>query len=264
MVFYKNWLNFSEYESLSNASGEKLAWEFLRRNEEYDEDQQKWQDQAEKEIEKNKIHFDSAFPKRCAYNFESSLWYPLYGKISEQGERVNAKYGISTGDLLNTQRFFVQPVKSDDPPRMSAGYVYFYKGANIPNIDVFSIDRPQEVIIKIDLDYPLDLQLDQLKKSIEKLAKFSSWDKMTGGAPLPKNKKDYRKRGLPKKHYIEYVRLLDALAVGEKFKYIAEIIYPDVDNSYPDYLASKRAEKAIARAKELMKSEYRFLPLVLK
>lgn len=48
-----------------------------------------------------------------------------------------------------------------------------------------------------------------------------------------------------------YLRILDGLAEGATFDEVAAVLYPETDNSYPDFAGRKRVSKATERARFL-------------
>jgi hypothetical protein len=68
-----------------------------------------------------------------------------------------------------------------------------------------------------------------------------------------------------KKHggnWANYLRILDADAEGVDVKEIGEIIFPDLENDYPEKIRDQRTKDSIKAAKKLIVGGYRnIIPL---
>lgn len=62
----------------------------------------------------------------------------------------------------------------------------------------------------------------------------------------------------------ELLRILDAKADGANWAEIAAELYPHLSDSYPDYLGRKAAEKRLKSAEDMATKGYRFLPMLRK
>ncbi len=107
-----------------------------------------------------------------------------------------------------------------------------------------------ELLLKFDLSLPIKNQLKAAKYFFEK------------------EQRRYKKLGrevinsrTSVKKYRDYLRVLDAFEEGTEKKEISKIIFPDKDNSYPDYLGDKNVDNYYKAALELQSQKYRHILL---
>lgn len=91
-----------------------------------------------------------------------------------------------------------------------------------------------DALATINCALPIEPQLDTIRESVAQ-----------------KNRRDNRAPPLRNDRRGEwpfYLRILDGLAAGATHDEIAAALYPDRDNSYPDFAGRKRVKKAAERA----------------
>lgn len=117
-----------------------------------------------------------------------------------------------------------------------------------------AMERPRihEVVMKFDLRYPIDRQIEYAKGYLMQQVGFLDRVHQARRAPIPKfTAKGPHKRKLP-----EYLRALDAAAAGATVRAVAETLYPHLARELTRDPGITRAENALARGRELADSGY--------
>jgi Uncharacterized conserved protein (DUF2285) len=105
----------------------------------------------------------------------------------------------------------------------------------------------------IDLRLPIDDQLKVIKTLAEE-------DQLVLRRAGRVNLKTARKSD----KYVLYLRILDADDGGAKPSAVADVLFPKIDNSYPEYHRLKACDNARAEARRLRDSGYRAVALRAK
>jgi Uncharacterized conserved protein (DUF2285) len=92
-----------------------------------------------------------------------------------------------------------------------------------------------------DLDRPIEAQLKRAKELLARQAAQSERVKFR----------------LRSDQYPKYLRLLDAKAADASTSKIAELIYPQVNNKYPEYEGNRRARDDLKIAERLRDRDFR-------
>lgn len=120
-----------------------------------------------------------------------------------------------------------------------------------------AMERPRihEVVLKFDLRYPIDRQIEYAKAYLMGQAEhLQRVHEFRGSTPLKFSAKGPHKRKLP-----EYLRALDASLEGATVREVAETLYPRLARELTRDAGMVRAEEAISRGQELSDSGYRDL-----
>ncbi|WP_449191882.1 DNA -binding domain-containing protein [Thauera sp.] len=120
-----------------------------------------------------------------------------------------------------------------------------------------AMERPRihEVVLKFDLRYPIDRQIEYAKAYLMGQAEHQQRvHEFRGSTPLKFSAKGPHKRKLP-----EYLRALDASLEGATVREVAETLYPRLARELTRDAGMVRAEEAISRGQELSDSGYRDL-----
>jgi hypothetical protein len=104
-----------------------------------------------------------------------------------------------------------------------------------------------EMGFTVDLRFPLNDQL----KAIRKLAKADQLALTKAGRINPKTA-----RISDRAQYVVYLRILDAEDAGAKRSVMEDVLFPNVDNRYPDRQRSKAFENTRTAARLLRASGY--------
>lgn len=254
--FPPNWKDPDAYPDPNETDGCQWAWEFIRRNPEYHEDY-KILTKAKKEGSGN---------IRTRYGFGLSAYDPPI-KPDESKEQYMARMVTSNNGthriisleeylcnkwilwrgLIDPKENYSSKVKVLD---INGGVRDIGTEEEIiddlePNFpDLFV--KENEVLLAFDLDKPIPKLLDDAKSLLE-----YRQEKMK---PKPKAKRSQFQL------YPTYLRLLDAKKSEATDKEIAKVIFPELDNEYPEFKATQRVRDNLAAADQLLKSGFRFLP----
>jgi hypothetical protein len=182
-----NWLQQSEYPSPSSASRLEWAWQFLRRNYEY---QQAWE-------EHTRPHYDP-----------SDLSEPIDSKSSRKLplKRVDRPQLLETRLFQEQFRIGTSPPPAPSEPTAKLGFVAIryaeVRGEHTPRIPV----GHDQVLVLFNLNLSIDRQLADAKELLKSF-----------------KRRQFRARV---DQYQRYLRLLDAKAVGASNADIARVLYP--------------------------------------
>jgi hypothetical protein len=114
-----------------------------------------------------------------------------------------------------------------------------------------------QLAIRFNLEYPFEPQLaaveQLLKEERDRLTKQRQITPVT-------NRRRLRRAEL----YRTYLRLLDAEASAAPVREMAQVLFPDRGNEYPEYRADHAVRDALEAAKRLRDGDYRNLPLLQK
>jgi hypothetical protein len=174
------------------------------------------------------IHHDLLFweIKKC-FEKELGVHTPAPPSMTSTDPNLESRFQSATKYIKN----WMKPVDSSEP------YV-------INEV----LEHPAEVIISFDLRWPLPHQLNVTKNFLESQAGHLT----SLGVSLDK---DHR---MHPDYFPNYLRLLDAEAIGASLKTMAEIIYKVIDE-YPDHGGEQNARDGLNRARWLRDKGYRFL-----
>lgn len=247
-----DWKNVDDYSFMANLDGHGWAWEFLRRNQQYEKDYATYTKQMNEEIEKY-----GPYPSRIFLNKIPSEHLYYFSPPKIENESVNSWF---QGNLHNKQvpRFFrpdqwcaykwkIRSALPDPHDYKSCPKFYVPEKAeqiHFDNVDKFFTDEfPKEdkLLIAFDLTERLDPQL----KYVSDLFTHFQQPFMKNG--LVKN--------LPKPHvkkWPNYLRAWDAKQCGFTYSEIAEVLEPlkDPENSI------QNMQKWVNKAREYIEKDY--------
>jgi len=196
-----DWEDESQYPDIENTSDVQWAWEFLRRNKEYQND---WENLFPISFSKNiEAYKNMVLPEGIdswEEHFKDFAEMPsINGKLG-----CREKYGI---------RFLLNPSAS------KPGYDFFegtYGGAlNFASENAFKRYKEEnKVFIQFDLNFPLEKQLTMANTQLTMLQKNIIGETL-------RDLKEY------KNLWKRYLRVLDAKYIKEKNIVIAEVLYPN-------------------------------------
>lgn len=119
------------------------------------------------------------------------------------------------------------------------------------------MERPRlhEAVMKFDLRYPIDRQIEYAKAYLMgQVEHMHRVHEFRGSNPVKFSAKGPHRRKLP-----EYLRALDASLGGATVREVAETLYPNLARELTRDPGMVRAEEAISRGRELSDSGYRDL-----
>lgn len=253
-----DWKDDANYPSSGeDLSLEEWAWEFLRRNPEFQNDYYNHRDTISLrkkyglliEIPPDKPY---SYALSCPTNsmFESSFVgeYAVCIRLDEDGD-PDIKMGHSIGAGLSIGKIDIgeQPLKHGQTKEfdLANGRRIVSYGRKI------TPDVPGVAVVKLDLRLPLPPQLMAIETSLTSLQQHLA----EKGAF---NVRNPRKR-LNK--FPVYLRVLDAEACGVSISEMTPVLNKDAANSPPDKGADKTVRKWLNAAHQLSNIGYRFIPL---
>ncbi len=219
-----DWTKPHQYPDPKTTSLRQWAWEFLRRNPEY---QQLWE------------KFD-ALPPGPIYEGRSAYAY------MDIRERFEKEFGIldpAAPPMTIADPDFKWRLRFTNPPRYWILPIDWLEDDEfeMPEID---LEHSAEVVLKFDVRLPLPRQINSAKMILETQAKRLAKAGLLGG-----------ERAQIKK-YQNYLRILDAKLSGATSKAIATDIL-GIKNDNPDYRG--RVRETFKAAKQLRDRDYRLL-----
>lgn len=225
-----DWKNSKDYEFTKKLNDEQWAWEFLRRNKDYIKE----------------------------WETEFSLWREKIKQLAPN--ELIKKYGVFETDQNNTH-FFIPSKKAQTKWGLEHGYINPAQDSpdlNIPlsflpsygqmiwtDSDQESINielRKNEIAVTFDLSLPVKPQIKLIEKNLRKIQQ-----KETKKVKHPKQHKGNRTL---------YLRILDAPYESMKQKEIAAILFPKIDNKYPNYEGNRNFRDCKKAALSLMNKGY--------
>jgi hypothetical protein len=235
-----DWKKKSAYPHHKKTTVEQWAWEFLRRNPEYQDDYQKFKKNPEDFPSTNFFH---SIPRELDKDFASTDLAYKWGIL----EMIDPSLPDASNVTFREGSFVIYNHGwTDDPNEI------------LPeNWDMEIEGRLGEVCAMFDLTRQIDLQIRMAENQLRALqGEFQKRFKTKA--------KDVRAK---KESYSDYLRVLDGKEAGAARKEMADIICP-LNKTIPSYKRASAIEsnrqkitKHLEAAKELMKSGYRYLPL---
>jgi hypothetical protein len=238
--WHPDWKKGDSYPDPIKTSPLEWAWQFLRRNLEY---QQLWSE-------------------RIAPVYNSALVDLSLRRVGETGQLMSTPVRKSRDEIdlgqdlgLFRDRFgivTVPPAPSEPKARIrfAAQFIHYASGPHVPGQSHRGIPtnlREFEVLLRFDLQLHVDAQLSNARKLLMETIE----QKRQSKAIIPFN---FRCR--PDK-YTRYLRLLDADVAAASDGAIAKVIHPILPNNYPDYYGSRKVREDRAVAESLRDNPWR-------
>jgi hypothetical protein len=238
-----NWKDAKAYSEGGNMilSG-GIAWEFLRRNPEYQQDFESYCAEVDAFFAQNVIALfkfleddqppDSFCSKAGFFEFEKTDRHDYWVRFFEQ------KWGMTTPLSPNENwagECFVSP--TTEPPE------------TFELVKFGHVTGPR-VLIPVDLSEPLETLLKKAEHQIRRLRDAG----IKGGTVKPDTS-----RVLSPRVYIEHLRILDGCAAGETLQKIGEVVRPSATNAPDDKQRDKAIRAAYTAAKKMQDGGYRAL-----
>lgn len=271
-----DWRNPNSYDFPPAHFLRLWAWEFLRRNPKYQRDwynhyvrgELRWVPENEriKSAEEKTRHRNI-----CAWEYNVSI----STAAANEGRIVYVPNGIENAEPIMSLSVYLSNIYSlkridlcDPAINKPSNELLCFSTQSSPPIT--TMDRrsrnntstgmipmsPSEVVTKIDLNLPIDVQLGRLKQLL-----LSDRERLLKNGKL--NPRNPRAGGEIGKKYKEYLRILDAKSLRKSDSEIAEVLYPDKSNTHPEYYASSAVKDGFKAAKILRDYEYKYLCLRL-
>jgi Family of unknown function (DUF6499) len=217
-----DWLNESQYPDPRKTTPAQWAWEFLRRNREY---QRLWHELVGPNYSRPKPSNRQHPGKRTRLRIKPDL-EPLLSKFLR-------KFHIAS-------RPPPSPADSGVTPGFKTEFIQYEVGIH-KNQRVYGSLKQGQMVVWIDLTWPIQPQLKNAKAVFD--AEYAEQQISTKWVRVrPKNYKDY-------------LRILDGLEHGSSPKKISAIIYPG-ENRYPEYPATQKIRDDIKAARRLRDHDF--------
>ena len=232
-----NWKNSDEYPNPKNTIADQWAWEFLRRNPEYQEDLLPL-------VKDDKTDFSAEVycrPSDYQLAEKYGFWSPM---IYNPAEPFN--FNISFLDIYPMRKSY------DDTSKEGTEQIH-EEMKKIPDVHSYNFDRdplisehPREVVLKFNLELSLK---EQLKRAAQMLN--NERDKLEGDkriVPVVSRKQN-------PELYVIYLRILDADTFGASKEEIIKTLYLPNKKNGEDLKTLKETLKNQQRAARKMRDE---------
>ncbi len=255
-----DWKDPKAYPEPDDLSLGQWAWQFLRRNAEYQTDFGKWHELLD--------GLDD--PKRRLPTIDQDLSFFVCDPPASDGEtyatyrkRVGGRWlgdkalyfhlGEKYGFRPDGRLWRLLPDPREDRRRVifETSIIDYIPGSPEGRRKYVGRVKAFEVLVRFNLEWPIDVQLEMAQKTLKRARKY--YKKNEAFEPIEKRNR------LDK--FQLYIRLLDAKVSGAKAGEMAAVLLPNRDNSYPDYGADKNIRDGLKAAHKLRDRDYRFIPL---
>ena len=252
MTIYRNWKDPAEYEFTEDLSLLGWAWEFLRRNKEYQRD---WLIELKEYFSGERVQEDIRIWREVTHTDianERMLWINGKDFSIHPKNAVRLKYGVQ--ELRNPKQdhpFFLSTMFQGSSGKLTFSGYHF--GGNLEEFyKKHSEDRYPAVMF--DLELPIQPQIERIKDDLLFRQKMLAQEGRISPVS-PKNQKD---------KWRDYLRIIDAKNSPDKppVRKIAAVLYPREDNIYPDYRVSDKIKKSHKAAIELVNFGYRTIAMM--
>ena len=255
-----DWRNEADYAYLQEPPGtdaaenptgmtsERWAWEFLRRNADY---QREWEQLLASGAADEIIRQEEGFTRDHPHLY-------IYSQPYSQPPLESQKWGLVV---------YCNP-KTPQPRSLCfpRSFGRIISGAQLKYLQRKS-GTPDRAVTRHDLrrqSYPLWLEQEQAA-AIFDLSQPLNPQLKAVGASLRRYQKSYREKGeiaykVPRRHvenWARYLRALDAQDAGASRDDIAEVLLPQYANIYPTHTGRKRAVDTLKQARQLVDDGYR-------
>lgn len=232
-----NWKDASAYPDPDSTTPDQWAWEFLRRNPEYQQDFSVLTTffDCDKGVFRPKklaqYGYDDATRALASFCEKYGLEYAIFPPAPDRDFSRIGSLKASWGPAHVTYQDYFLGLGREQP--------------------ALSPTKPGEVVIRVDLSLPISTTIERVSALMEDLRSYlrQRGDIQQDGDP----------RFRPDKYPI-YLRLLDAESCAASLDDMASEIYPGKSNSYPEYQGRDAARKALQAAERYRDSDYRLIP----
>ena len=278
-----DWRDETSYDIPGPEDWAAWAWEFLRRNPEY---QKAWQEnyvdgplawhqemvETSSDDDTRRIHFENcdrfdckiceppAFPGETKEEYlsrvEESTMTPL-------GVHLARRFGLRRGHLQNPadpKRAVDFSFESSEGPRsrdwesvsaygeeLKDGIIHLREGI------YFSAglwpESPEQVVVKFNLEWPLEMQWRRISRNLEHNQKRL----MQEGKISVQDPKNIVAK------YPSHLRLLDADAHGANHSEMAKVLFPEKSNEYGDQQGKQTVKNRLRAARNMRDEGYIYL-----
>jgi len=232
MIKHLDWKRTEDYAFTETLGDQGWAWQFLRRNKDYQKD---WT--AELKIYMARVEQEGWSDKLISIDspyFEVNPYKPDY----------EFKWGMYLLRNPQTDR----PITLDIGVPPSRG-IYSGRGGKMLSGD--------EIISRIIIPEGCAAVVFDLSKPIKQQLKNASQILLTRQKVLEQEEglKITRQKN-HKSNWVNYLRVFDAKTIGASNREISRIIFPYERNQYPEYNADDKVKKTYRQAQKLVNGDY--------
>lgn len=225
-----NWQNEYEYPNPDKALIIQWAWEFLRRNSNYQNDY----------LNIDTFYIHNNLREKDMYNVNKLHFYQMLMAICNKYNTTGIAdpeepHGAGILTILGFQ-------DSKYPN------CYFYDGYG--NFLEIEPTLQSEVSMTFNVSLPINPQILKAKNILN-----NQYKTLLKKGVINKNDNSR----LRVDTYRDYLRIYDARLLKIPYNKIAEVIYPNTENSPPDFLAKKKVEAAYKAAKNMVYEGYKII-----
>ena len=259
---FANWKNPSEYPNPKNANGSRWAWEFLRRNPQYQKDYEKYKNLPPlKERRQNTDFFECDPPAKrgeSVANYKKRMQKEkISGPLKSIDQVITEKYSLASPYLI------IDPEVTDPFEFLDEETPLFQTEIGVRIISGkyrkehhWKRRNPLEELAVIDLNLPPPFLLKRFEQALQERLHYLKARDIFGGVSM----KPTEKRATFHK-YQNYLRVLDAKVARVKNSAIAEVLYPYLKNNYDfGFQGDNQIKNDFKAAKKLRDSDFRYLP----
>lgn len=232
----RHWLDESNYPD-AHAEPEHLAWEFLRRNQNYQEDYFVAKD-CDEQRRKVGNWRETAAHKR--YRF--LCWRYRINEICDPEENYSSALGARLGLVTSA---------SGDRFRQSECSTLDADIRTVPEL-------PGQIVIKFDIAFSIEAQIERARKRLdEELAYYQRIEDAAAASHV-----EYERRWAPLKKQLRpeqlptYLRVLDGIASSASLQDLADELFKD--HADPTRAANRAKKTALS----LRDTDYIYIPLL--
>lgn len=230
-----DWLAIENYPALGQGrdwwnSSQRWAWEFMRRNAEYEADRERWP----------AAWGDGLYPADEAYKVRREL-------ADKWGVTCHAKHWPESDNQQGWQRFVWGLHTIQGFSGAAAGEPGHVRRSGEQWEEYLQV-RKSEVWVRFDLEEKLDQQLHHAEKYLKDVR-----------AALEISPPRHRLRK-PEK-LLQYLRVWDATQGDTPSAEIAEELYPEMANIYPDFSGNDQVRKDLSAASKLIDFGFKVLKI---
>ncbi len=216
-----NWTKAASYPDINNTTSYQWMWEFLRRN-------PKYQELCDKFWEPNICPPEEVIN---LFGLVVASSYPHYSAKTATVKFINIDNAEEVYSLKfdTYEPFVLEPMINEK--------------TGLYEVDGFTTSNPNIVFPKIDLSFSIDSQFRDLKNVLKlhrRKRKLVDKRNHLGKFPL-------------------YLRIIDALSLGVGENEIANNLFLDIPNEYPEYLRNERFRDTMISAIRYRDTDYRFI-----
>ena len=262
-----NWEKSDEYPKRKSTSLVRFAWEFLRRNPDYQKDWAEYLSVCRDVIPEYDPHVQLSDDD--AAKLESDQAFTRYNPPRLDGENeVSWLERVGSGSELSLPDWYAEKwgLVTFLDPFFDYGKVPFaisFKNSprvckvrvlNCPASEHAQKERLKQETLKFDYTLPIQPQIEAAKKYLESAQKRLIKQGVVKACQIK----------VVREQWVDYLRLLDAEANNKTSAEMAKVIYHSTDNSYPNYGGSKKAAAGLKVAHSWCDTGYSFIPSLKK